>query len=134
MLLGNLREEKGKLWCMGRQRTSLTGKSQKNMVMTPTFPSPHNFMFCHFPKTFHHYLLSKKKASPRQLWKKKQEQSLFPPPSCSLCHNCTNNLKRFSHHFLDCCCQESLSSAITLHLASLCRPYFPISEPRCLHT
>lgn len=79
MLLGNLSELKGKLWHMGRQRTSLTGKSQKNMVMTLTFPSPHNFMFCHFLKTFHHYLLSKKKVSPRQLWKKKQEHSFFPP-------------------------------------------------------
>lgn len=87
LLQGNLSELKGKLWRMGRQRTSLTGKSQKNMIMTLTFPSPHNFMFCPFLKTFHHYLLSKKKASPRQLWKKKQEHSLFPPPSCTYATN-----------------------------------------------
>lgn len=89
-----------------------------------------------FLKTFYHYPLSKKTASHKTAVEK--ETGKVPPlssPILFLGHNWITDLKkRYSHCFRDRHgSQESLSSAIILRLASFCRFYFPISEPRCLH-
>ena len=93
-------------------------------------------MLYHFLKAFYYYSLSKKTASRKTAVEK--ETGLLPlsSPILYLCHNWTTSSKtRFSHCFLDrCCCQENLSSAVNLCLASFCRSYSPISELRCSYT